>query len=106
MFMKASAFAVICSAFAFGCSAEQTPAEERQEIIDNLIQSGIPENDIMVVDGLVYAGRDGHVTLQASREMIEIVAAGEEQYRTTNLVGTGVSKICILPTSQFASYSR
>jgi hypothetical protein len=106
MFMKASAFAVICSAFAFGCSAEQTPAEERQEIIDNLIQSGIPENDIMVVDGLVYAGRDGHVTLQASREMIEIVAAGEEQYRTTNLVGTGVSKICILPTSQFNSYSR
>jgi hypothetical protein len=29
-----------------------------------------------------------------------------EQYRTTNLVGTSVTKICIVPTSQFNSYSR
>jgi hypothetical protein len=29
-----------------------------------------------------------------------------EQYRTTNLVGTNVTKICVIPTSQFNSYSR
>src|SRR5688572_968641 len=60
----------------------------------------------MIVDGDVYVGRDGHVTLEASREMIEPVEAGQEQYRTTNLVGTGVSKICIVPTSRFDKYAR
>jgi hypothetical protein len=48
---------------------------------------------------------DAHVTLQASREMID-VKPGQEQYRTSNLVGTSVSKICVVPTSQFNSYSR
>jgi hypothetical protein len=106
MFMRVSAIAVIGSAFAFGCSADQTPAEEQQEIVDNLIQAGFQESDIMVVDGMVYTGLDAHVTLQASREMIEPVADGEEQYRTSNLVGTSVSKICVVPTSSFNSYSR
>ena len=87
-------------------SAEQSPAEEEQEIIDNLVEAGFPTDDIMVVDGKVYVGRDAHVTLEASREMIGPVAAGEEQYRTNNLVGTSVTKICVVPTSSFASYSR
>jgi hypothetical protein len=30
----------------------------------------------------------------------------QEQYRTTNLVGTSVTKICVNPTSTFNSYSR
>jgi hypothetical protein len=108
MFTRATVLAVICSAWTFGCSTELQPGslEERQEIVDNLVEAGFPVNDIMVVDGLVYVGRDGHVTLEASREMIEPVAAGEEQYRTNNLVGTGVSKICVVPTSQFNSYSN
>lgn len=108
MFTRATVLAVICSASTFGCGADPQPGsrDEQQEIIDNLVEAGYPRNDIMVVDGLVYAGRDAHVTLEASREMIEPVAAGEEQYRTNNLVGTGVSKICVVPTSQFDSYSR
>jgi hypothetical protein len=95
-----------CSAFAFGCSAEQSPAEERQEIIDNLVQAGFPADDIMVVDGKVYVGRDAEVTLEASREMLVPVAPGAEQYRTTNLVGTGVTKICVNPTSSFNSFAK
>jgi len=106
MFSRATVLAVICSAGAFGCSAEPSPAEERQEIIDNLVAAGFPLEDIMVVDGQVYVGRDAHVTLQASREMLEPVAAGEEQYRTNNLVDTSVTKICVVPTSQFEGYSR
>jgi hypothetical protein len=108
MFTRTTLLAVICSAWTFGCSSDPQPGshEEQQEIIDNLVEAGFPVSDIMVADGMVFTGRDGHVTLQASREMVEPAAAGDEQYRTSNLVGTGVSKICIVPTSQFNSYSR
>jgi hypothetical protein len=95
-----------CSALLFGCAAERDAAEEQQEIIDNLVQVGFPADDIMVVDGMVYVGRDAHVTLEASREMLAPVVEGPEQYRTTNLVGSGVTKICVNPTSSFNSYSR
>ena len=104
MITRATVLALGCSAFAFGCSAEQSPAEERQEIIDNLVQAGFPADDIMVADDKVYVGRDSHVTLDASREMVE-VAAGAEQYRTTNLV-SGKTKICVNPTSAFASNAK
>jgi hypothetical protein len=104
MFTKAAMFAVLSSAFAFGCGA---PEDETGEIIANLIQAGFPANDIMVADGLVYTGRDAHVTLQASREMLEIrPGTTAEQYRTTNLVSLSKTKICIVPTSTFNSYSR
>jgi hypothetical protein len=53
----------------------------------------------------VYAGNDAHVTLEASREMLQKDGSAE-QYSTTNLVGTGVTKICINPTSTFNSYAR
>jgi hypothetical protein len=109
MFQRATVLAVVCSAWTFGCSSSDPQPgspEEQQEIIDNLALAGFPASDLMVIDGLVYTGRDGHVTLQASREMAEPVTGGEEQYRTNNLVGTGVSKICIVPTSQFNGYSK
>ncbi|HVE85408.1 MAG TPA: protease, partial [Myxococcales bacterium] len=54
MFKKATLLAVICCAVSFGCG----PANENDEIISNLIQAGFPADDIMVVDGLVYVGRD------------------------------------------------
>jgi hypothetical protein len=60
----------------------------------------------MVAEEAVYVGRDSHVTLQASREMLEPGKESAEQYRTTNLVGTTVTKICINPTSTFNSYTR
>jgi hypothetical protein len=43
----------------------------------------------------VYVGRDAEVSLAASREMLEAGSTTEEQYRTTNLVSTAVTKICI-----------
>lgn len=104
MFKRGAVLAVGLSAFLFGCGAD--PQAETQEIISNLIKAGFPANDIMVVDGLVYTGRDAHVTLEASREMLQTSNDTEEQYRTTNLVGTSVTKICIVPTSQFNSYSQ
>ena len=100
-----SMLAVSCSALLFGCSAEpqEDPQEESQEIVDNLIEAGFPQNDIQVIDGAVYVGRDAHVTLEASREMLEPGDSGAEQYRTTNLV-SGKPRICVNPSAEFNSY--
>jgi len=95
--MKAILFAVGCSALSFACSADQaTSGDETQEIVDNLVQAGYPVQDILVANGKVYAGFDGEVNLEASREMIATDANDhEEQYRTTNLVATSVTNICV-----------
>jgi hypothetical protein len=85
-----------------GCGTEQS---ENEQIIANLIEAGYPETEIMVVDGDVWVGRDALVTRQASEEMLQREGSGE-QYRTNNLVGTGVTKICVNPTSSFNSFSR
>ncbi|MHA7632964.1 M57 family metalloprotease [Corallococcus sp. M7] len=71
------------------------PPDETQEIVGNLVQAGFPSNDIMVVDGKVYVGRDAEVSLAASREMIAADSTTEEQYRTNNLVSPSLTKICI-----------
>lgn len=86
-------------------ACQMSPEAEQAEIVSNLIEAGFPENDIQLYDGLVYVGLDGHVTLDASREMLDS-GPGEEQYRTSNLVGWSVKKICVNPTSSFNSYSR
>jgi hypothetical protein len=98
--MRKLSMALLAGVALVGCGVD-----ENQEIISNLTQAGFPANDIQVVDGQVFVGGDAHVTLQASREMIE-TGKGEEQYRTTNLVGTAVSKICVVPTSTFNSYAN
>jgi len=96
MLTKAIVFAVGCSALTFGCGTDQA-VDETQEIQDNLVQAGFPASDIMVVDGKVYVGRDAEVSLEASREMIAGPQAGDskEQYRTTNLVASSITNICI-----------
>ena len=82
-----------------GCASDSVPGsvEEQQEIVGNLLQAGFPEDDILIADGLVHVGRDGVVSLAASREMLEVDDAhgSDEQYRTSNLVGSGVGVICI-----------
>jgi hypothetical protein len=103
MFDKATMFAVIGSALAFGCDAEE--AGEPQEIASNLVEAGYRAADIVIEDGKVYAGRDAHVTLQASREMLETGGGTAEQYRTTNLM-CNKTRICINPTASFNSYSQ
>jgi hypothetical protein len=95
---------VSCGALLAGCGTD--PQAENEEIVSNLIAAGFPADDIMVVDGAVYVGRDAEVSLEASREMLQPGPQKLEQYRTSNLVSTSVTKICIVPTSQFNSYSR
>jgi hypothetical protein len=81
---------------AFGCADQRDSAEETREIIENLSQAGFPSTEIMVVDGIVYVGGDAAVSLQASREMLEVdEATTEEQYRTSNLVSRSLKTICI-----------
>jgi len=107
MFSKAIVLAIGCSALAFGCSADQPSGstDDTQEIIDNLVQAGFPRADIMVVDGVVYTGRDAAVSLTASREMLESDSGSEEQYRTTNLVGTNITNICVNGAAFTGSFS-
>ncbi|HWO22521.1 MAG TPA: M57 family metalloprotease [Kofleriaceae bacterium] len=106
MFDKALLPAMIGSVFAFGCAAHAADeADETHEIIDNLAEAGFRPADILIADGDVYAGRDAHVTLQASREMLETGGGTAEHYRTTNLV-CGKTRICINPTASFNSYSQ
>ena len=86
------------SVLVFGCGVEPQeprPSAEVREIIENLKQAGFPANDIMIVDERVYVGRDAEVSLAASREMLETGDSSQEQYRTTNLVSSSVTKICI-----------
>jgi len=104
MFKRAAVLAVSCGAVLVGCGTD--PEIENQEIISNLVEAGFPAEDIMVADGAVYVGRDAHVSLEASREMLQPGKESAEQYRTTNLVSTSVKKICINPTSSFNSYTR
>lgn len=98
MFSKAIVLAVGYSALITGCGSEPelSQAESTQEIVENLVQAGFPENDIMIADGVVYVGRDAEVSLEASREMLQADASNEnEQYRTSNLVSRNLANICI-----------
>jgi len=104
MFKRAAVLVASCGALLSGCGTD--PQTENEEIISNLIEAGFPANDIMVSDDAVYVGRDAQVTLEASREMLQPGKASAEQYRTTNLVSTTKTKICINPTSTFNSYTR
>jgi len=104
MLKKAAVLMMSCGALLVGCGQE--PQQENEEIVANLIEAGFPEADIMEADGRIWVGRDALVTLEASREMLEPGKESLEQYRTTNLVGTSITKICINPTSAFNSYAR
>lgn len=105
MIKKGALIAALSAALASGCGDGQA-VDETEEIVQNLVQAGFPRNDVMVVDGAVYVGRDAHVTLLASREMLTVLPGNtKEQYRTTNLV-VGKTKICVNPTATFNSYSK
>jgi len=98
MFTRSIVLAMTCGAAMFGCAAEPADGvDETQETIDNLVQAGFPRSDIMVVDGVVFTGRDTAVSLTASRELLEPdpLASGEEQYRTNNLVSRTLRTICV-----------
>ncbi|NPD23592.1 M57 family metalloprotease [Corallococcus exiguus] len=92
MFSRSLVLAAGCIALGLGCGE---PADETQEIVGNLVSAGFPSNDIMVVEGKVYVGRDAEVSLEASREMLEAGPTPGEQYRTNNVVSPSLTKICI-----------
>jgi hypothetical protein len=102
--MRKLSMALLAGVALVGCGVD-TDAEN-QEITANLIQAGYQADDIRIVDGLVYVGNDAEVNLLASQEMLQPGQNGQEQYSTSNLVGTTVTKICVNPTSTFNSYSR
>ncbi|HYO68467.1 MAG TPA: zinc-dependent metalloprotease [Archangium sp.] len=102
--MRKLSMALLAGVALVGCGLDTET--ENKEIVQNLVEAGFPADDIRIVDDLVYVGNDAHVTLQASREMLERGEGTAEQYSTTALVGTAVSKICINPTAGFNSYAR
>jgi hypothetical protein len=106
MLKKAAVLVVSCGAVLTGCGPDADPQSENEEIVSNLIKAAYSADDITVAEGAVYVEGDVHVTLQASREMIQRGEGSAEQYRSFNLVSSSVTKICINPTSTFNSYSR
>ncbi|MCX4243467.1 M57 family metalloprotease [Paraliomyxa miuraensis] len=106
---------VVATMLAVGCYSgvedelgdSELKLAEHEVIVENLLEAGFPEDDIMVLDdGRVVVGRDAVVTLQASRELAGIVTDGEEgddqfrQYRTTATVNTAaVQTICVNPSA-------
>ena len=101
MFTRAVRVAAMGSALAAGCVGDEGEGDKTKEIVDNLVQAGFPQGDIMVVHGDVFVGRDAKVTLEASREMLQGDESCEAQYRTRNLVSPAISKICIVPSADF-----
>ncbi|NVJ20769.1 MULTISPECIES: M57 family metalloprotease [Myxococcus] len=104
MFKRAAVVVVSCGALLAGCG--QDSPGDGEEITSNLIEAGFPARDIQAIGDDVYVGGDAHVSLQASREMLQTEGSAE-QYRTTNLVNTGtVTRICLNPTATFNTYAR
>ncbi|HYO68930.1 MAG TPA: M57 family metalloprotease [Archangium sp.] len=104
MFKRAAVLVVSCGTLLAGCGTDVQA--ENQEIISNLLEAGIPSDGITVVDDAVYVGGDAQVNLQASRELLQPGPGSAEHYRSTNLVGTSVTKICVNPTASFNSYTQ
>lgn len=103
MFTREIVLTLGISTLAIGC-AEQS--SETQETVDNLVQAGFPADDIMVIDGVVYVGNDAAVSLEASREMLQTdPSSSKEQYRTSNLVATNITNICVNGAAFTGSFS-
>ena len=59
MFTRSLVLAAGCIALMSGCAGQP---DETQEILGNLTKAGFPADDVMVVDGKVYVGRDAEVS--------------------------------------------
>ncbi|WNG56440.1 protease [Archangium gephyra] len=104
MLKRAAVLVVGCGALLAGCGADVQ--NENQEILSNLLEAGIPADGVTVVDDGVYVGRDTQVSLEASRELLQPGPGSAEHYRSANIVGTAVTRICINPTTAFNTYSQ
>ncbi|NVJ15219.1 M57 family metalloprotease [Myxococcus sp. AM010] len=104
MLKRAAVLLLNCGVLLSGCGPESSTGSA--EVLSNLTEAGFRAEDITVVDDAVYVGGDAHVPLEASREMLQRGEGSQEQYRTTNLVGSSVTLICVNPTSAFQSYAQ
>jgi hypothetical protein len=105
MSSKTAVLAVGCVALLAGCGGDSR--EENAETVSNLIEAGFPAEDIQVAGGDVYVGNDAHVSLQASREMLQAGEGTAEHYRTSNIVNTStVRRVCLNPSASFRTYSK
>ncbi|QRN94453.1 protease [Archangium violaceum] len=102
--MFRNAGVLVLSALMAAC--QRGPTAEQKEILSILIQAGFPENDIQFYDGDVYVGRDGHVTLEAARELRFDSDPNVGCGLPSNMVGKSVTRICVNPSASFNSYSR
>jgi len=93
MFKRAVVLALGCGALTLGCGSQSKG--DTEEVVENLVQAGFPRGDIQVVEGRVYTGLDAEVSLAASREMLISDLTTQEQYRTTNIVSTAITNICV-----------
>jgi Dual-action HEIGH metallo-peptidase len=107
--MRLTLLAALCGSLSLGAVACTDSGDdlspEVKETISNLEQAGFPASDIAVVGGAVYVGRDAEVSLAASREMLATEGSTQEQYRTTNLVSAGITKICVNGSTYTGNYS-
>ena len=104
MLRRAAVVVVSCGALLAGCGADVQA--ENEEIVSNLLEAGVPADSITAVDEAVYMGHDTRVDLQASRELLQPGPGSQEHYRSANLVGTAVTRICVNPSALFNSYAR
>ena len=104
MFKRAAVLMANCGVLLAGCGGDSQT--ESEEIVANLREAGFPEADISVFKDSVYVGHDARVSLEASREMLQPGDGSQELYRTPNIVGAQVTRICVLPTASFNSSSR
>ena len=108
---------VVFASLSLGCVEESDDPiadaklmSEQDLIINYMLEAGYPESEIEIDDqDRVIVGQDAVVTLQAAREMvghIDDFGSHDEdeefrQYRTNNTLSPSITKICIVPTSQF-----
>ncbi|NVJ05923.1 protease [Myxococcus sp. AM001] len=106
MFKRVAIIAVSCGILLTGCgSVGPTGPAEKDETIADLVEAGFPAEDISVVNGAVYVGGDAHVPPEAAWEMLQPGEGSAEHYRTTNLIGPDITRICVNPNTEFQSIS-
>ncbi|WAM28661.1 M57 family metalloprotease [Myxococcus sp. NMCA1] len=104
MFKRAAVLMLNCGVLLSGCGPDSHA--RNAELLSNLTEAGFRPDDITVVDDAVYVGGDAHVPLAASREMLQRGEGSKEHFRTTNIVGSSVTRICVNPTAEFRSHVR
>jgi Dual-action HEIGH metallo-peptidase len=100
MLKNSLVFAAYVTGAVFGSACLSGEPDPTDEIVDNLVAAGYPEQDIQVVGGEVYVGNDAHVTLEMSREMLAadgdpLVDLDTIQYHTRNLMSPAIKTICV-----------